>query len=43
MPNRLKIRLEYIEKNDNIALNCNYMQDYNKKSARGASSFKNTA
>ena len=36
MPNLLKIQLENFEKDENIALNCNYKQIYNKKSTREA-------
>ena len=42
MPYRLKIQLKYLGKNENIVLNCNYMQICNKKSTRDGLSFKNT-
>ena len=36
MPNHLKIQLKYFEKNEIIALNCNYKEIYNKKNTRDA-------
>ena len=43
MPYVLKIRLKYFKKDENIALNCNYKQIYNKKSTRDAIYSNNTA